>query len=124
MCLDAFGLTAASLAHWRACSAFILAARTWLPNITSRDLVLIGQLQRPLHAMPLGFETRNGSERPQVRPMCNLYSITKNQAAIATSGQNNCLWCWIVGGLEQIQAQMAGAGVKQQLSVAYVAIVY
>jgi len=33
--------------------------------------------------------------------MCNLYSITKNQAAIATSGENNCLWCWIVGGLEQ-----------------------
>ncbi len=64
MCLGAFGLTAASLARWRACSAFNLAARTWLPNIASRDLVLIGQLQRPLHAMPLGFETRNGSARP------------------------------------------------------------
>ena len=32
--------------------------------------------------MPLGFEVRNGVETLQVRSMCNLYSITRNQAAI------------------------------------------
>jgi len=33
-------------------------------------------------AMPLGFEVRNGLATLQVRAVCNLYSITKNQAAI------------------------------------------
>ena len=32
--------------------------------------------------MPLGFEVRNALEALQVRPMCNLPSITKNKAAI------------------------------------------
>lgn len=32
--------------------------------------------------MPLGFEVRNGLATLQVRAVCNLYSITKNQAAI------------------------------------------
>jgi putative SOS response-associated peptidase YedK len=32
--------------------------------------------------MPLGFEVRNALEALWVRSMCNLYSITKNQAAI------------------------------------------
>jgi hypothetical protein len=32
--------------------------------------------------MPIGFEVRNGIEALQVRSMCNLCSITKNQAAI------------------------------------------
>jgi putative SOS response-associated peptidase YedK len=32
--------------------------------------------------MPLGFDAGNGSATPQVRAVCNLYSITKNQAAI------------------------------------------
>jgi hypothetical protein len=32
--------------------------------------------------MPLGLDVRNGLAAPQVRSMCNLYSITKNQAAI------------------------------------------
>jgi hypothetical protein len=32
-------------------------------------------------AIPLGFEVRNGSATLQVRAVCNLYSITKNQAA-------------------------------------------
>ena len=32
--------------------------------------------------MPLGFEVRNGPATLQVRSMCNLYSITTNQAAI------------------------------------------
>jgi hypothetical protein len=57
----------------------------WPPQITRRDLVLIAQtLQRPLRlsAMPLGFEARNGSVALWVRSMCNLYSVTKNQAAI------------------------------------------
>ena len=51
--------------------------------MTSRDLVLVA-LQRPLRrqTMPLGFEVRNGSATLQVRAVCNLYSITKNQAAI------------------------------------------
>ena len=41
-------------------------------------------LQRPLRlpAMPLGFEAGNGSKTVQVRAVCNLYSITTNQAAI------------------------------------------
>jgi hypothetical protein len=44
----------------------------------------LAALQRALRlwAMPLGFEARNGSATPQVRSMCNLYSITTNQAAI------------------------------------------
>jgi putative SOS response-associated peptidase YedK len=33
--------------------------------------------------MLLGFEVRNGSATPQVRAVCNLYSITTNQEAIA-----------------------------------------
>src|ERR1700737_4381129 len=32
--------------------------------------------------MPLGLEARNGLATPEVRSMCNLYSITRNQAAI------------------------------------------
>src|ERR1700733_1589051 len=41
-------------------------------------------LQRPLRlsAMPLGFEAGNGLATLQVRAVCNLYSITTNQAAI------------------------------------------
>ena len=33
--------------------------------------------------MPLGFEVRNGRAALKVRSMCNLYSITTNQAAIS-----------------------------------------
>ena len=36
-----------------------------------------------LRAIPLGFEVRNGLATLQVRAVCNLYSITTNQAAIA-----------------------------------------
>jgi hypothetical protein len=44
----------------------------------------MGALQRPLRqAIPLGFEAGNGSATLQVRAVCNLYSITTNQAAIA-----------------------------------------
>jgi hypothetical protein len=32
--------------------------------------------------MPLGFEVGNGPATPQVQSICNLYSITTNQAAI------------------------------------------
>jgi hypothetical protein len=32
--------------------------------------------------MPLGFEAWNEQQTLQVRSMCNLYSITMNQAAI------------------------------------------
>jgi putative SOS response-associated peptidase YedK len=32
--------------------------------------------------MPLGLDARNGATALQVRSMCNLYSITTNQAAI------------------------------------------
>src|ERR1700679_2067738 len=41
-------------------------------------------LQRPLRlpAMPLGFEAGHGSKTLQARGVCNLYSITTNQAAI------------------------------------------
>jgi hypothetical protein len=41
-------------------------------------------LERPLRlrAMPLEFEVRNAVEALQIRSMCNLYSITTNQAAI------------------------------------------
>ena len=35
-----------------------------------------------LRAIPLGFALRNALEALQVRLMCNLYSITKNQEAI------------------------------------------
>src|SRR6266851_1553394 len=42
------------------------------------------QLQRALRAqaMPLGLEARNGPAALRVWSMCNLYSITTNQAAI------------------------------------------
>jgi hypothetical protein len=36
----------------------------------------------PAIAIPLEFAGRNSQAAPQVWPMCNLYSITKNQAAI------------------------------------------
>jgi hypothetical protein len=41
--------------------AFVFAARTWPPNITSRDLVLVRRLQCPLTrpAIPLGLYSRN-----------------------------------------------------------------
>jgi hypothetical protein len=44
----------------------------------------MGRLQRPLRlpAIPLGFEAGEGLEALQVS-MCNLYSISTNQAAIA-----------------------------------------
>jgi hypothetical protein len=46
----------------------------------------MGRLQRPLRrqAISLGFEARNGSATLQVRAVYNLYSITTNQAAIAS----------------------------------------
>jgi putative SOS response-associated peptidase YedK len=45
----------------------------------------MGSLQRPLRrqAIPLGFAARNGLATLQARAVCNLYSITTNQAAIA-----------------------------------------
>src|SRR5258707_7909325 len=75
----------ACLARSRAPSAWILAPRIRLPKITSRDLVLMaGITARPLlaPAIPLGLDARKSLATLQVRSMCNLYSITTNQAAI------------------------------------------
>lgn len=52
---------------------------------TSHDLVPMPGLQRTLlaGAMRLGFEAWSERATPGVRTVCNLYSITTNQAAIA-----------------------------------------
>jgi hypothetical protein len=67
------------------CTALILAPPTRSPKMRRLVGPPIGPLQRPLRlrAIPLGFEVRNGSATLQVRAVCNLYSITTNQAAIA-----------------------------------------
>jgi hypothetical protein len=43
-----------------------------------------GPRLRPFIAIPLGFELRSRLAAPSLRSMCNLYSITKNQAASGT----------------------------------------
>jgi endonuclease YncB( thermonuclease family) len=76
--------------------------------MTSRDLVLMtAALQRALRAqaMPLGFEVRNGPMALQVRSMCNLYSITKNQEAIR--------WCAIVAAF---MLAVTGTGAADDLT--------
>jgi hypothetical protein len=74
----------ASMARCRACSALILAPLTPSPKMRRLFGPPVWLLQRalPTRAMPLGFEAWNEQQTLQVRSMCNLYSITMNQAAI------------------------------------------
>jgi putative SOS response-associated peptidase YedK len=75
---------AASLTRSRACTARILAPPTRSSKMRRLVGPPLGLLLRPSsgHAMPLGFEARNDVEALQVRSICNLYSITRNQTAI------------------------------------------
>jgi hypothetical protein len=72
---------------WRAVPRMFSAnPRALTPSPKMRRLFgpPVWPLQRalPTRAMPLGFEAWNEQQTLQVRSMCNLYSITMNQAAI------------------------------------------
>src|SRR3982751_4138555 len=74
----------ASLARSRALSARILAPAIREPNMTCRDLVLMAgntaALASPRNATRIRYRER--PHGPTGGTMCNLYSITTNQAAI------------------------------------------